>query len=259
MAPRRYRGPPAPAGTRRRSHVGTQRTTHARGGPCRPARRDPRRAVPAGRPSSDRTAAHGAVRGQPHHRAPGPARPRDPGSHRAPARTRQLRQPARRGNPAGPTHRLRRRHGSARPHCDRQCRAGRDGARTGPRGRGAAVRRRGAGGPHPASPLGQRHADLVRRQLLRAVLGTRIARENLRDEPFYSILEQKYRTPWPGRTTCSGPPWPTGGSPVTCTSPPGPGAPDRAHLVHQPDREPVLFEYLHVAASRVTYRLSLDR
>ena len=28
-------------------------------------------------------------------------------------------------------------------------------------------------------------------------LGTRIARENLRDEPFYSILEQKYRT-WRG-------------------------------------------------------------
>jgi GntR family transcriptional regulator len=91
-------------------------------------------------------------------------------------------------------------------------------------------------------------------------LGKRIARENLREEPFYSILEQKYRIPLAGadyvlsatladRTVASHLHIATG-DPVLMI--------ERTSCI-KPDREPVLFEYLHVAASRVTYRLSLDR
>lgn len=91
-------------------------------------------------------------------------------------------------------------------------------------------------------------------------LGSRIARENLRDEPFYSILEQKYRIPLAGadyvlRATLAdrrvaGHLHIAPGDPVLLI--------ERTSCI-RPDREPVLFEYLHVAASRVTYRMSLDR
>jgi GntR family transcriptional regulator len=91
-------------------------------------------------------------------------------------------------------------------------------------------------------------------------LGARIARENLRDEPFYSVIEQKYGIPLAGadyvlRATLADR-W------VASHLQLAPGDPvlliERTSCL-QPDREPVLFEYLHVAASRVTYRLSLDR
>jgi GntR family transcriptional regulator len=91
-------------------------------------------------------------------------------------------------------------------------------------------------------------------------LGTRIARENLRDEPFYSILEQKYGTPLAGadyvlRANVAD-------RRVAAHLDIAPGDPvlviERTSCI-KPGREPVLFEYLHVAASRVTYRLSLDR
>jgi GntR family transcriptional regulator len=91
-------------------------------------------------------------------------------------------------------------------------------------------------------------------------LGSRIARENLRDEPFYSIIEQKYGTPLAGadyvlRATVAdlriaGYLKIATGDPVLLI--------ERTSCL-KPGREPVLFEYLYVAASRVTYRLSLDR
>jgi len=91
-------------------------------------------------------------------------------------------------------------------------------------------------------------------------LGSRVARENLRDEPFYSILEQKYGTPLAGADIViragladqrlAGLLQVAKGDPVLLI--------ERTSCL-APDREPVLFEYLHVAASRVTYRLTLDR
>lgn len=91
-------------------------------------------------------------------------------------------------------------------------------------------------------------------------LGRRIARENLRDEPFYSIIEQKYGTALAGadyrlRATLAdariaGHLDVAPGDPVLCM--------ERTSCV-TPDRAPVLFEYLHYAGGRVSYRLSLDR
>lgn len=91
-------------------------------------------------------------------------------------------------------------------------------------------------------------------------LGTRIAQENLRDEPFYSILENKYATPLAGadyvlRAAIAD-------DRVAAHLQISPGDPvllmERTSCV-APDRVPVLFEYLHYAAARVNYRLSLDR
>lgn len=91
-------------------------------------------------------------------------------------------------------------------------------------------------------------------------IGTRIAQENLQEEPFYSILENKYGAALAGADY------------VLRAS----VADDRvaAHLqiaagdsvlliertsCIRPARTPVLFEYLHYAAARVNYRLKLDR
>ena len=91
-------------------------------------------------------------------------------------------------------------------------------------------------------------------------LGSRIARENLRDEPFYSILEDKYGIALAGadyalRATVAD-------ERVAALLQISPGDPvllmERTSCV-APDRTPVLFEYLHYAAARVSYRLSLDR
>jgi GntR family transcriptional regulator len=91
-------------------------------------------------------------------------------------------------------------------------------------------------------------------------LGSRIAQENLRDEPFYSILEEKYAAPLAGadyviRGTVADPRMAQyldihPGDPVLLI--------ERTSCL-APDRRPILFEYLHVAAARVSYRLSLDR
>ena len=91
-------------------------------------------------------------------------------------------------------------------------------------------------------------------------LGTRIAKENLRDEPFYSILEKKYGVALAGADyvlraavadeRVAGHLQIAPGDPVLLM--------ERTSCV-TPDRTPVLFEYLHYAASRVSYRLSLDR
>jgi GntR family transcriptional regulator len=91
-------------------------------------------------------------------------------------------------------------------------------------------------------------------------LGARIAKENLRDEPFYSILENKYRialaaADYALRATVAD-------ERIASYLQIEPGDPvllmERTSCI-KPDRTPVLFEYLHYAASRVSYRLSLDR
>ncbi|WP_404383022.1 GntR family transcriptional regulator [Knoellia locipacati] len=93
-----------------------------------------------------------------------------------------------------------------------------------------------------------------------ADLGQRVARENLRDEPFYSILEEKYGVALAGadyvvRATVAD-------ERVADHLQIAPGDPvllmERTSCI-RPDRAPVLFEYLHFAAARVSYRLSLDR
>lgn len=91
-------------------------------------------------------------------------------------------------------------------------------------------------------------------------LGLRIAQENLRDEPFYSILERKYGLPLAGadyrlRATIAD---------QRIAGLIDIEARDPVLLIERtsclkPDRRPVLFEYLHYAASRVSHRLSLDR
>lgn len=91
-------------------------------------------------------------------------------------------------------------------------------------------------------------------------LGARVARENLRDEPFYSILEQKYGTPLAGADIVIRSSLADHRLAGLLEVAKG----DLLLLVERtsylaPDREPVLFEFLHAAASRVTYRLSLDR
>jgi GntR family transcriptional regulator len=91
-------------------------------------------------------------------------------------------------------------------------------------------------------------------------VGSRIVGENLRDEPFYSILEQKYRTPLAGadyvlKATLADP---TVAGHLQIAAGDAVLQIERTSCL-KPDRQPVLFEYLHVAASRVTYRLSLDR
>lgn len=90
--------------------------------------------------------------------------------------------------------------------------------------------------------------------------GAQIAQENLVDNPFYSILEGKYQIPLAGadfvvRATQAD-------DRVAGHLQLEPGAPI-LHLTRlsrgQPDRRPLLFEYLHYAGSRISYRLTLDR
>ena len=91
-------------------------------------------------------------------------------------------------------------------------------------------------------------------------LGSRIAQENLEEEPFYSILEGKYGIALAGADYV-----------VSATV-----ADERvARLLSitigdpvlrlertsraAPDRRPILFEHLHFAGARISYRLTLDR
>ena len=93
-----------------------------------------------------------------------------------------------------------------------------------------------------------------------ADLGSRIATENLEEEPFYSILEGKYGIALAGADYV-----------LSASS-----ADERvAHLLSiavgapvlrlertsraAPDRRPILFEHLHFAGARISYRLTLDR
>lgn len=91
-------------------------------------------------------------------------------------------------------------------------------------------------------------------------LGERIASENLAEDPFYAILEDKYGIALAGADYI-----------VQATQADArvaghlqlePGAPI-LHLTRlsrgRPDRRPLLFEYLHYAGQRTSYRLTLDR
>jgi GntR family transcriptional regulator len=90
--------------------------------------------------------------------------------------------------------------------------------------------------------------------------GTRIAGENLEEEPFYSILEGKYGIALAGAdyvlsaTVADDKVARMLAIPV--------GAPvlrlERTSRA-APDRRPILFEHLHFAGARISYRLTLDR
>lgn len=91
-------------------------------------------------------------------------------------------------------------------------------------------------------------------------LGSRMARENLEAEPFYSILEGKYGIGLAGADYV-----------VSATVADERVArlldlPVAAPVLHVkrtshagPDRQPILFEHLHFAGARISYRLTLDR
>lgn len=91
-------------------------------------------------------------------------------------------------------------------------------------------------------------------------LGARVAEENLREEPFYSILENKYGMRLAGADYVLR-------AAVTDEKVAAHlqiAADDPVLLMERtsclkPDRTPVLFEYLHYAGARVSYRLSLER
>ncbi|MEO7236836.1 MAG: GntR family transcriptional regulator [Lapillicoccus sp.] len=91
-------------------------------------------------------------------------------------------------------------------------------------------------------------------------LGSRIAEENLEEEPFYSILEGKYDIALAGADYVVSAAVADErvarlleidlGGPVLLLS--------RTSYAH-PDRRPVLFEHLYFAGARISYRLTLDR
>lgn len=91
-------------------------------------------------------------------------------------------------------------------------------------------------------------------------LGPRVAKENLRDEPFYSILENRYGERLAGADYLLR----AGVADRRVAERLQIAVGDPALLMERtsclkPDRTPVLFEYLHYAGARVSYRLSLDR
>lgn len=91
-------------------------------------------------------------------------------------------------------------------------------------------------------------------------LGSRIAAENLEDEPFYSILEGKYGIALAGADYVVSAAVADErvarllgielGDPVLLL---------RRTSYARPDRRPVLFEHLYFAGARISYRLTLDR
>lgn len=91
-------------------------------------------------------------------------------------------------------------------------------------------------------------------------LGNRIATENLEEEPFYSILEGKYGIPIAGADYVLSAA--VADDRVARLLDIEQGAPvlrlERTSSV-RPDRRPVLFEHLHFAGARISYRLTLDR
>ncbi len=93
-----------------------------------------------------------------------------------------------------------------------------------------------------------------------ADLGSRIAAENLEDEPFYSILEGKYGIALAGADYVLSAT--TADERVARLLAIAVGAPvlrlERTSRA-APDRRPILFEHLHFAGARISYRLTLDR
>ena len=93
-----------------------------------------------------------------------------------------------------------------------------------------------------------------------ANLGSRIATENLEEEPFYSILEGKYGIALAGADYVLSAT--TADERVARLLSIAVGAPvlrlERTSRA-APDRRPILFEHLHFAGARISYRLTLDR
>ena len=93
-----------------------------------------------------------------------------------------------------------------------------------------------------------------------ANLGSRIATENLEEEPFYSILEGKYGIALAGADYVLSAS--TADARVARLLSIEVGAPvlrlERTSRA-APDRRPILFEHLHFAGARISYRLTLDR
>ena len=93
-----------------------------------------------------------------------------------------------------------------------------------------------------------------------ADLGSSIAAENLEDEPFYSILEGKYGIALAGADYVLSAT--TADERVARLLAIAVGAPvlrlERTSRA-APDRRPILFEHLHFAGARISYRLTLDR
>ncbi len=91
-------------------------------------------------------------------------------------------------------------------------------------------------------------------------LGSRIAAENLEDEPFYSILEGKYGIALAGADYVLSAT--TADERVARLLSIAVGAPvlrlERTSRA-APDRQPILFEHLYFAGARISYRLTLDR
>ena len=91
-------------------------------------------------------------------------------------------------------------------------------------------------------------------------LGARIAKENLEEEPFYSILEGKYGILLAGADYSVSAT--VADERVGALLAIGVGAPvlrlERTSYA-RPDRRPLLFEHLHFAGARISYRLTLDR
>jgi GntR family transcriptional regulator len=91
-------------------------------------------------------------------------------------------------------------------------------------------------------------------------LGSRIAAENLEEEPFYSILEGKYGIALAGADYVLSAS--IGDERVAGLLSIAVGAPvlrlERTSRA-APDRRPILFEHLHFAGARISYRLALDR
>ena len=90
--------------------------------------------------------------------------------------------------------------------------------------------------------------------------GERIAKEDLEEEPFYSILENKYGTALAGADyvvrAIAATPQLAAHLQVAASSP----ILQLTRLTRQkPDRRPVLFEHLYYAGYRTSYQLTVDR
>ena len=91
-------------------------------------------------------------------------------------------------------------------------------------------------------------------------LGSRVAEENLKDEPFYSILEAKYGIALAGAEYVVSAA--VADEPVARLLQIQDGDPvlrlERTSYA-RPDQRPILFEHLYFAGARISYRLTLDR
>jgi len=91
-------------------------------------------------------------------------------------------------------------------------------------------------------------------------LGSRIAEENLEEEPFYSILEAKYGVALAGADyVVSASVADERVAQLLGIEVGGPVLLLERTSYARPDRRPVLFERLHFAGARISYRLTLDR